>query len=63
MDREREKLAEYEAALRQELDVLENSPDRPAKERRMREVRQQLGEPETTADRAPRERATPRKAG
>lgn len=54
---------EYEGALRRELATLVNSPDRPAKDRRMREVREQLGDPEDTADRAPRERATPKRAG
>lgn len=52
-----------EASLRAELAGLENSPARPAKDRRIAEVREALGEFEDTSDKAPRERAVTKKAG
>jgi len=56
----------YEAALRAELAMVEQSPDREARTRRMAEIRAQLGsEPaaEDTAASAPLEIAvTPRRA-
>lgn len=41
---------EYEAALRRELEGLEKSPDRPARDRRIAEVKAQLevAEPDDT---------------
>lgn len=52
---------EIEQALRNELAALRNSPDRPAKERRIGEVLSQLGESEpgseNAAESTPRERA------
>jgi hypothetical protein len=41
---------EYEAALRTELSGLELSPDRPAKDRRIKEIKEQLGEAEPSDD-------------